>query len=383
MENHLPERAMNISIAATNPCHLYPLALELHQLSALGCYYSGYPEWKLAPPPGLPVRTHSFRTTVVYGALKYIPAVLRPSPRSLFLWQDHGFDAWVGRALAECDFFHAMPGQALRGFERAQKLGVRTVLNHATGPVREWVRIMEPEYQRVGMRLADVCPYDDAYFAREAQEYALADFHCAASTVVRDQLIALGISQDKIWLAGYGADPAIFHTRGRVVPDKFRIVFAGQIGLRKGLRTLLETLEQCDRADWEMHYFGGVAPEAEHDLAAYKGPTPIFQHGSVSQPQLAEALRQASVLVLPSLEEGFGLVVPQALNCGVPCIVSDRVGGKDLVRQRENGSIFPCGDPEALAGELRWWERNWKAVAEIHEWQSPARAILKAAEAAR
>ena len=378
MENSLPQRPMKISIAATNPCHLYPLALELHKLGALGCYYSGYPEWKLAPPSGLPVRTHSFRTTVIYGALKYIPAILRPSPRSLFLWQDHGFDAWVGRALEPCDAFHAMPGQALRGFERARKLGIRTVLNHATGPVREWVRIMEPEYQRIGMRLADVCPYDAAYFAREDQEYALADYHCAASTVVRDQLIALGIPSSRIQLAGYGADPAIFNTNDRPTPDKFRILFAGQIGLRKGLRTLLETLEQCDHPNWEMHFYGGIAPEADHDLAAYKGPTPLIQHGSVSQRELAEAMRHASVLVLPSLEEGFGLVIPQALNCGTPCIVSDRVGGKDLIHPHKNGSIFPINNTTALAEELHWWESNWHPVTETHDWQTPAKSILQA-----
>ncbi len=38
---------MKISISATNPCHLYPMALELAQRDALGCYYSGYPAWKL------------------------------------------------------------------------------------------------------------------------------------------------------------------------------------------------------------------------------------------------------------------------------------------------------------------------------------------------
>ena len=350
---------MKISIAATNPCHLFPLAVELARAGALGCYYSGYPRWRLRPPAGMPVLTHSIRTTMVYGALKFLPQPIRPASRSLFLWQDHGFDAWVGRQLVPCDFFHAMPGQALRGFERARKLGIRTVLNHATGPVREWVRIMEPEYRRVGLRLTDWCAYDEAYFAREEREYALADFHCAASTVVRDQLIGLGIDPERIWVAGYGADPEIFHPRGRARPDRFRIVFAGQIGLRKGILSLLEGLRQLDRPDWEMHFYGGVAPEARHDLATYKGRTPIIQHGPVSQPELAEAFRHASVLVLPSLEEGFGLVIPQALNCGLPCIVSDRVGGKDLIRHRENGSVFPCRDSGSLAGELAWWNQHW------------------------
>ena len=368
---------MKISIAATNPCHLFPLAVELARAEALGCYYSGYPAWKLAAPPGLEVRTHSLRTTMVYGALKFVPAPLRPGPRSLFLWQDHGFDAWVGRRLEPCDAFHAMPGQALRGFERARRLGARTVLNHATGPVREWVRIMEPEYRRVGLRLADVCPYDEAWFAREAREYALADFHCVASTVVRDQLLGLGIPPERIWLAGYGADPEIFHARGRVAPERFRILFAGQIGLRKGIRTLLEALQLSDRSDWEMHFYGGVAPEARHDLAAYGGRTPLTHHGAVSQRELAEGFRQGSVLVLASLEEGFGLVVPQALNCGLPCIVSDRVGGKDLIRHRENGSIFPSGEPDALAAELAWWESHWQPARESHGWEEPARAIVE------
>jgi len=401
MAGGLREAGMKISIAATNPCHLYPLALELARAEALGCYYSGYPAWKLGAPAGFPVRTHSFRTTLIYAALKYLPERLMPAPRSLFLWQDHGFDAWVGRRLAPCDYLHAMPGQALKGFERARELGVRTVLNHATGPVRDWVRIMEPEYRRVGMRLTDVCAYDAAYFAREDREYALADFHCAASTVVREQLVNMGIAPERIWLAGYGADPAIFHARERVVPERFRIIFAGQIGLRKGIRTLLEALQQIQREDWGMHFYGGVAPEAHQDLGAYAGGIPasfrrppgvslrlpaappgrikLTFRGSVGQAALAQAFRKGSVLVLPSLEEGFGLVVPQALNCGLPCIVSDRVGGKDLIRHRENGSVFPCGDADALAAELEWWERNWHPVQETHGWGEPARQIIEAA----
>jgi glycosyltransferase involved in cell wall biosynthesis len=372
---------MKISIAATNPCHLYPLALELARADALGCYYSGYPGWKLKAPAGLPLRTHSVRTTLVYGALK-LPAALRPAPRAMFLWQDHGFDAWVGRRLERCDFLHAMPGQALRGFEGAKRLGVRTVLNHATGPMREWVRIMEPEYKRVGRRLTDVCPYDEAYFARENREYDLADFHCAASTVVRDQLIKMGIAPERVWLAGYGADTGIFHSRGRVNPERFRIVFAGQIGLRKGIRTLFEALTRLERGDWEMHFYGGVAPEAREDSAAYRGKTPLTFHGAVGQGELAEAFRKASVLVLPSLEEGFGLVIPQALNCGLPCVVSDRVGGKDLVLHRGNGSIFPCEDSEGLAEELAWWEGNWRAVEESHGWAEPAGQVIAASHGA-
>jgi alpha-maltose-1-phosphate synthase len=271
-----------------------------------------------------------------------------------------------------------MPGQALRGFQRARQLGIRTVLNHATGPVREWVRIMEPEYQRVGLRLTDWCPYDAAYFAREDQEYAFADFHCVASTVVRDQLISLGIPPDKIWLSPYGADPEIFHSRDRATPPPFRILFAGQLSLRKGLRTLLQSLELLNDPAIEMHFYGAASPEAEPDLAAFKGPISLNLHGPVSQRDLAQAFRDASLLILPSLEEGFGLVIPQALNCGLPCIVSDRVGAKDLIQHRENGSIFPSGDPTSLAAEIAWWQTHWHPTQGGHDWSPPARQLIAA-----
>ena len=374
---------MKISLAATNPCHVFPLAVELARAGALGSYYSGYPAWKLGDDArALRVRAHSLRTNIVYGLLKYAPEKLRPSPRRLFVWQDTGFDRWTGAHLEPCDFIHGLPGQCLHTFRAARRLGIRTVLNHATGPVRTWVRIMEPEYARVGLRLEDVCPYDADYFAREDEEYALADFHCAASTVVRDQLAATGIPQDRIWLVPYGADARVFHPAKAQVTPGLRIVFAGQVGLRKGLKTLLDALTLAAREDWRVDFYGAVLGEARHDLDAYRGKSPLAFHGAVPQAALAEAFRGGSVLVLPSLEEGFGLVVPQALNCGLPAIVSDAVGGKDFVRHRENGSVFPTRDAAALAAEFAWWAEHPRRVTGNFDWSGPAQTLITLSQSA-
>ncbi len=127
--------------------------------------------------------------------------------------------------------------------------------------------------------------------------------------------------------------------------------------MRKDIKTLLQAVELAGQS-WHVNFYGAVLGEAKQDLANYHGKAQLKFHGPVSQAALADAFRNAaSVLVLPSLEEGFGLVVPQALNCGVPCIVSDRVGAKDLIRHRENGSIFPVQNTEALLQELLWWEK--------------------------
>jgi glycosyltransferase involved in cell wall biosynthesis len=376
---------MKISFSATNPCHMWPTARAVAQEGALGHYYSGYPAWKIADAPRAQLRCSSFRTTVVYGLLKYVPRALRPAPRRLFRWQDHGFDRWVGGHLEPCDFIHAMPGQALHTFRAAKRLGIRTVLNHATGPAREWVRIMRPEYERVGLRIEKESPYDAAYFVREDEEYAMADFHCAASTIVRDQLIGAGIADERIWVVPYGADTnarVFLRAENASPPPYFRILFAGQVSLRKGIRTLLDALTLAKHAHWKMDFIGDRAPETARDIARYRGATPLTFHGALPQEQLARAMRNSSVLVLPSLEEGFGLVVPQALNCGCPCIVSDRVGGGDLVRHRENGSIFPTGDAASLAAELEWWEKNPGRARENFTWTEGARTLIAHSEAA-
>lgn len=358
------------------------MAVELAARGRLGCYYSGYPKFKLPSKEPIPLRTHSLRTILSYAMMKYLPERRRPSSKTLFHWQDTDFDRWVGRNLMPCDFIHALPGQCLHTFERAKQLGIRTVLNHATGPVHEWVRIMKPEYARVGLNLTDVCPYDEDYLRRADREYELADFHCVASSVVRDQLIDLGVPPDIIWLVPYGADQRIFFHSTQPLPGEFRIMFAGQAGLRKDIRTLLKALELSRRADWGVHFYGAVLGESARDFADYQGRGPLKFHGPVSQPVLADAFRKSSVLVLPSLEEGFGLVVPQALNCGTPCIVSNRVGAKDLIKHRINGSIFEAGNAEALVQELEWWEQNGLRPTETYGWQMPAKTLLSLSQIA-
>ncbi len=76
--------------------------------------------------------------------------------------------------------------------------------------------------------------------------------------------------------------------------------------------------------------------------------------GFVNQSQLPSVYRAADFFVLPSLYEPFGLVVNEAMLCGCPAVVSDRVGAKyDLVREGENGCVFPAGNVEALAAICR------------------------------
>jgi glycosyltransferase involved in cell wall biosynthesis len=79
---------------------------------------------------------------------------------------------------------------------------------------------------------------------------------------------------------------------------------------------------------------------------------PIAFAGFLNQSRMSEAYAAADALVLPSTTETWGLVVNEAMACGLPCFVSDGVGcGPDLIMPGETGAVFRLGDTKAL-GQL-------------------------------
>jgi glycosyltransferase involved in cell wall biosynthesis len=372
-----------ITLSATNPCHLYDLAVALHGLGALSAYHSGYPAWKLNPPAGFPLRGHSTRTLATYGLLR-LPHALRPADLTLFRWQDRGFDRAVALTLRRdgARFIHALPGQALATFRRARELGLITVLNHASGPIRRQFAAIQAERARLGLPPRVPTPAELDTFARHDAETALADFHCVASSLVSRQLIIEGVAAERIWVIPYAADPKLFYPPPPPAARLPVIVFAGQLTVRKGLPTLLEAfaLVRQTHPDTELHLYGRADAEltpASRQWAALPG---VKLFGPVPRPHLAEAFRRARVLALPSVEEAFGLVVPQALACGLPCVVSDQVGAGDLIVPDANGATFPTGDARSLARGLERWLRQPDNFAHHPpSWHDAARQLLAAA----
>lgn len=139
---------------------------------------------------------------------------------------------------------------------------------------------------------------------------------------------------------GIQADQVCFLFVGKLEPKKhvLSLLEALRLGLERGAKMcalIVGTGEQLDLAR-------SVA--AEHHLPA------IFA-GFLNQTELASAYVACDCLVLPSdYGETWGLVVNEAMACGRPAIVSDRVGcGPDLVVEGESGAIFKFGDADALA----------------------------------
>jgi glycosyltransferase involved in cell wall biosynthesis len=114
----------------------------------------------------------------------------------------------------------------------------------------------------------------------------------------------------------------------------------------------------------------------------------ICSWGMVNQRKLVSVFRSADCLLLPSRFDAFGMVVAEAMACGVPAIVSDMVGAKELIEEGHNGFIVPAGNCEALVERMRWCILNATAVrnmsiaaraaAERYSWVNYRRRLLAA-----
>jgi glycosyltransferase involved in cell wall biosynthesis len=132
-----------------------------------------------------------------------------------------------------------------------------------------------------------------------------------------------------------------------------RLLFVGRLNRQKGIEHLLRALAAMRRPA-QLDVVGSGPDEAElRALAGELGVGDrIHWHGSLPQSALAEFYRRAAALVVPSREEGLGLVAVEALLCETPVVASDSGGVTDVVRHDRTGVLVPPGDPEAIAAAV-------------------------------
>ena len=155
------------------------------------------------------------------------------------------------------------------------------------------------------------------------------------------------------------SDTDIFRSARRRIPlaEATDLVYAGVLIRRKGVHLLLDAFARLDHPRAQLHLLGH--PENDDYADQLKKQAQdlgiagrVDFRGAVSQHELATYFGSARAMVLPSLSEGLGRVVVEAMLTGTP-VIGSRVGGiPDLVRDNENGYLVESGDVDALAAAL-------------------------------
>jgi glycosyltransferase involved in cell wall biosynthesis len=158
-----------------------------------------------------------------------------------------------------------------------------------------------------------------------------------------------GMPKARIFHGMYGADPALFPVGPPLSERPQRFLFVGQFIPRKDVTGLARAFLRLQRdygeasSPWQLAIFGGG--EQEGQIARGKN---ITISGFVQPEALGEVFREARFLVLPSLEEAWGLVVHEAALSGCGLILSDAIGSADDLAQGNNTLRFRAGDEKDL-----------------------------------
>ena len=340
---------MRVVVSTIARFHHFDLARELQKRDALTAIYTGYPQFKLRNSGVDPARIRSFPwLQAPYMALMRWPWFARTMEGRWSNWAHRALDAHVARTLPDCDLVVAQCRIGVKTGAAAKRRGIAYVCDPGSTHVLYQDRLLREEHERLGFAYAGL---DRRAVERDLAEYELADAITVPSSFVRDSFLAQGIPVGKLILAPYGVDRRIF---GRTAPraEEFRVLFVGQLGVRKGLHHLLRAFRKAALPNARLVLIGSLSPEGQAILAR-EPVEKLTWLGRQPWPRVVHEMSQASVFMLPSIEEGLALVQAQAMACGCPVIASEHTGSRDLFQDGREGFILPVGDADAMADHLR------------------------------
>lgn len=267
---------------------------------------------------------------------------------------DKHFDSYVAKNLSDCSFFQGATGQSLDSIKKAKMRGAWARLDvitiHAEAYFTELTEECEIFTIKPTMR--------SSVLDRMLEEYAEADDIRVMSDVARRMFIDRGISPEKVFSANPPLDWDAFPSHEVIEqknPQNFVVAYAGLLEPAKGFHYLIKAFKDFNDPKAELHLWGspGARPVADFMKKAINDDARIkMKPGSIRQLGYENAFGNSSVLVHPSLADGFGYVVAEAMACGKPVIVTENTGAADLVRDGENGFIVPIRDNSAILEKL-------------------------------
>ncbi|MEO7028596.1 MAG: glycosyltransferase family 4 protein [Acidobacteriaceae bacterium] len=345
---------MRIVQAVFGVFHHFELACELHKRGHLERIYSTWP-WSRLKREGLP---HSKVETFPWI---HMPEYLLARSGVDWAWAtDHlgyanalAFDRWtkwrMAKRTGECDALVAISGAGLLTGKHLQERGGVFVCDRGSTHQRFQENIVAEEYRRWGVERA---VSDERDTVREEAIYAQADAITVPSSVSARSFVEMGVPPEKLTVIPYGVRLENFYPVGMPAVDRFDVLFAGSVGLRKGVPYLLEAFARLRHPHKRLRIAGGLLPELKQVLGRLPQEHVEFL-GNVRHAQLRELMSTSHVLVLPSIEDGFGLVMGQAMACRCPVICSTNTGGIDLFNDDIEGFIVSIRDAAVLTEKMQ------------------------------
>ena len=253
-------------------------------------------------------------------------------------------DAYAAQHLPTSEHLIAFNGQALSQFRTARERGYRSL---SLVSANSHFRRVEIQHARAIAQYPLERSWTTHLLSRNLAEYAEADRIYVASRYVRESFLAEGVPDDSLVDFPLTPDPRYRPgSPAEASSGRFDVVYVGSLAVHKGVPLLIDAFRRLPHADMRLVLVGGWGT---------RGMRRFVQSACARDPRISVTpgdplphLRAASVCVHPAYEDGFGYAPAEALASGVPVIVSEDTGMKDLIDPGRTGLVLPTGDLEAL-----------------------------------
>lgn len=259
------------------------------------------------------------------------------------------FDRAVAKRLpTEVRGLLAQAGACEATMGEARNLGLRTAVNwniqHWDMSEREWCH--ESEHNPAWAPLFTHTRLPRELIEQWERELELTDLILVPSRSVEESFLSAGYEARRLHIVPYGVDAGRFSlpiAPRRPARERLTLIMVGEIGQRKGMSYLIETAlrmpqHQFLAVGWKVGPIPGSMPDnvaIHHDV-----------------PDVVPFLHQADVFLFPSLLDGFGLVVLQAMATGLPAIVSSNAGAVDVIDEGVDGFVVAPRDVDAMVNRI-------------------------------
>ena len=290
---------------------------------------------------------------LAFSLLRGTP-VLRRRVDWLTLLADVDFDRRVARRLGAVglDLVDGVMGQCRLTFERARPRARALVLTSLNTHIDHLASVLEAEHRRIGFTGPSFI--HPRMRRRALREIALADWVRVTSDLARRTFVERGSRADRVVVIRPAVD--LDHFRPQPVgAGPFRVMAVSSIEPRKGIHYLLQAFADAALPDAELVLVGGTGDRwSRRMVARYARQDRVrIAFADVTRAPVTDTYGTASVVVHPALEDGYGLVIAQALASGRPVVASRGAGASELVQHGVNGFLVEPGSARGIADALR------------------------------
>lgn len=332
-------KKIRVNILSPGRFHVCDLARELHKNGFDVKFYSFVPTSR-AMKFGLPKECSASLFYWMAPFLFLSKIVFRKSSffsRLTTIVQDY----LTGLLMRDCDVCIAMSGCFKYAPIRAKKRGAIFITERGSTHILTQKAILD-EVMPKGKSVPDF------NVKRELACYEAADYIAIGSDFVKEDMLNRGIPYEKLFLNPYGVDLSMFTPSLNTENKEFDVIYVGNWSIQKGADLFTQAVQELP--DLKFVHVGSIS-----DAPLCKLPN--LEHiAPVDQRQLPEYYQRSRIFLFPSRQDGFGMVLSQAMACNLPIVATTTCGAttlKRLVSFPEYIQVYNSPSVENLSNGIR------------------------------